>query len=523
MPARSDSNNSAGVLLLRAGRVLLSNGVPLAAFAVILRRMVSILRAFRARDKISMPVSASSVDAPWKRLRRLAVFLFRLAYHGYALSELAAYLMLQLRPLRALLLPPKRGIFKTPSKLMGARERRELFRRCVDTFPNDPRDFVTSWFFHADFDSIKRQNAIEFLTWGFFGTSDSSSLSSSEKKEVLTILADCEELLGCTFPPGKNKEIKYMSFSDEPLKDVHHPALYYASISALNTASDLILRFGLKFNFKRDPVSGLRYYHLCRKGKRPSKPFVFFHGLGIGLLSYVHVVSSLLSKWDPDVTAEIVLVDIPVIASRFAPTMYNRDQFLSGIESILSRHGHSSAHFAGHSFGSFYVAWVCKYKRHLVAKATFLDPVCFLLHLPNTLFDILYSPAKKPFDVIMQFVIRNQVFMSHYLRRHFHWFLNIIFLQQVPAPYLIIVGEDDSTVPSAAIEAHVKAGMARTEKMSDEKSSQVRGYSRCEETEDPSQHGIMATLNGQIHGSFIFSLSARRIVVDLILERHMSH
>ena len=277
--SKSEDDGNA-MLLARLVRLALSAGIPSASLVFIFRRLVRITRLFRKRGlaeaarrlllgRPRQQSQSSLLPTVWGILK----FSASASVHVYLLSEIVAYLVLQAMPLRGYILQPKSGIYKTPSKLLGPKERLRLFRSCVKTFPGDPKKFVTGWFFDADFEDILRDNAFEFLAWGFFGTKDASRLSDAERKEVERILVECEGVLGAPFPPGRNTNVAYMSFDKEPLNDMHHPLLYYGAISGLNMISWLLLRTRLGFQFKRERQSGIGYFHFTRRGNSPgSKP-----------------------------------------------------------------------------------------------------------------------------------------------------------------------------------------------------------------------------------------------------------
>jgi pimeloyl-ACP methyl ester carboxylesterase len=61
---------------------------------------------------------------------------------------------------------------------------------------------------------------------------------------------------------------------------------------------------------------------------------------------------------------------------------------------MLVRHGFKSAHFVGHSYGTFVVSRFCKRYPSWVHSATFVDPVCFCLYLSHLVATFVYKKPK---------------------------------------------------------------------------------------------------------------------------------
>lgn len=58
---------------------------------------------------------------------------------------------------------------------------------------------------------------------------------------------------------------------------------------------------------------------------------------------------------------------------------------------MLATHGFSEGVFAGHSYGTSWLSYVCKYAPSAVAALLFLDPICFCLHTPRLTRNFVYN------------------------------------------------------------------------------------------------------------------------------------
>lgn len=111
-------------------------------------------------------------------------------------------------------------------------------------------------------------------------------------------------------------------------------------------------------------------------------PIVFCHGIGIGLIFYITLIDELLELGRP-----LILPEIPYV-SGFRPwqspnCVLPPAAVTSSLMSILACHGYHRGAFVGHSYGSAWVSYMCKYVPSAVAAVMFLDPICFCLHLPR--------------------------------------------------------------------------------------------------------------------------------------------
>ena len=111
-------------------------------------------------------------------------------------------------------------------------------------------------------------------------------------------------------------------------------------------------------------------------------PIVFCHGIGVGLIFYMTLIDELMKLGRP-----LILPEIPYV-SGFRPwqspnAVLPPAAVTSSLMSILACHGHERAAFLGHSYGTSYLSFMCKYAPSAVAALLFLDPVCFCLHCPR--------------------------------------------------------------------------------------------------------------------------------------------
>ena len=187
----------------------------------------------------------------------------------------------------------------------------------------------------------------------------------------------------------------------------------------------LICEGGLRFlmwrrGFKRLRVGPISYYQ--HPGNRPADdteqvPIVFCHGIGIGVIFYLPLIDELLRLGRPLILPEISFVSGFRIWQ--GPNSVLPPAAVSGtLMSILAYHGYERGAFMGHSYGTSWVSFMCKYSPQYVAAVLFLDPVCFCLHFARLTRKFVYHRADPGSTSHM---IRTDVNVNWTIQRGFPW------------------------------------------------------------------------------------------------------
>mmetsp|Transcript_22123 Transcript_22123/g.27137 ORF Transcript_22123/g.27137 Transcript_22123/m.27137 type:complete len:830 (-) Transcript_22123:192-2681(-) len=174
-------------------------------------------------------------------------------------------------------------------------------------------------------------------------------------------------------------------------------------------------------------------------------PIVFCHGIGVGQIYYLEFIDELLKSGRP-----LFLPEIPYVCG-FRPWMSRKSiltppAVVSTLTAMLASHGHMKAHFVGHSYGTSWLSYMCKYAKDFVASVLFLDPICFCLHHPCLTKSFVYHRA-DPGSI--SYMIRTDVIINWTIQRSFPWSRIILFVEDIPEgiPCSIGISELDALIP----------------------------------------------------------------------------
>ena len=271
------------------------------------------------------------------------------------------------------------------------------------------------------------------------------------------------------FLPNLEEPRRFATYSADPLLGIAtYPLGFHLLILALTEVPLRFLLFRKGFEKKRvGPVS--YYFHpgvnvksdktCCDDSSDSSSfdddgiiPIVFVHGIGIGLVAYLNLINDLLETGRP-----LFLPEIPYV-SGFRPwqspnAVLSPQVVTSTLSAMLATHGFLRATFLGHSYGTSWLSYMCKYAEHAVAALMFIDPICFCLHAPRLTKSFVYT---RPDPGTIAYVIRTDVIVNWTIQRSFPWAWIVLFTEQIKVPATIFLSEKDALVPASKVESYLR-------------------------------------------------------------------
>lgn len=253
---------------------------------------------------------------------------------------------------------------------------------------------------------------------------------------------------------------RYAKYSSDPLLGLTtYPLAFHILLLLLTDGRLRVLMKMRGFEKRRlGPIS--YYYHPGNvngndNGADQEIPIVFCHGIGIGLIVYLPLVDGFIKTGRP-----IFLPEIPYV-SGFRPwqsphSILPPASVTSTLTAMLASHGYLRAMFAGHSYGTSWVSYMCKYAPSVTTAIMFLDPICFCLHSSCLTRHFVYHRT-DPGSV--SYMIRTDMMINWTIQRSFPWAAISLFTEQIPPeiPYSVFLSAQDVLVPSENVEMYLRS------------------------------------------------------------------
>ncbi|CAK9076691.1 unnamed protein product [Durusdinium trenchii] len=290
-----------------------------------------------------------------------------------------------------------------------------------------PTEWLEGWFKKTPMSKIKRGNL--------------------EETELEDMVKECEKRYNWCFDEGYTPGVLPMRINFDPIQAWYHPLWYYAAIKGLCIATRSAMQL---MGFTRCSAGRLSYFHrpapaypgLLVEGGKPvppsqDSPVVLIHGLGVGITPYLRFIR-MLGR-----TRECFVIELPEISQACSEEVLPPQEMADAMCQMLKAHGHDKAVFLAHSYGTFVMSWVLRFRRDIVAKTVMLDPVALLLAQPDVAYNFLYRHPDNPMLKVVANFVRWELFAAHVLMRHFYWHQNVVWKEDLPPNSLVVMSSHD--------------------------------------------------------------------------------
>ena len=351
---------------------------------------------------------------------------------------------------------------------------------------------ITNWFRCTPGRRVLRDNVAEWLLWGLFSARSTEVLKEWEE-ELDSYISVMGGYVGYPIGRGINFDMQCLRPTMDPVHTIHRPFIWYmARISSHQTPFCCSLPFSAQIVCLVDTLVSIIFYHQgfahhnTRKWfhvfpprpflalfSRPSSdtvtnipywyrphrsstklPILFIHGIGIGLYPYVSFFRELAAQ-DPDVG--ILAIEMLPLSMHITAPPLERDAMCAAITRILDAHGLHRVVVAGHSYGTIIAAHLLHRQQGtaingttpqdapqeenstittnandpIIAALLLIDPIPFLLHHPAVAYNFVYRYPRHANEWQLWYFASRDADIARALARHFFWFENILFREDV--------------------------------------------------------------------------------------------
>ena len=180
----------------------------------------------------------------------------------------------------------------------------------------------------------------------------------------------------------------------------------------------------------RSPAKTLTYWHRPHTSKT-RLPVLFIHGIGIGLYPYVNFLAQLNHKNDENTDegdVGIIAIEIMPVSFRITHAALEKDELCREILGILKKHGWGKVVLVSHSYGSVISTHLLHNEetRPFVGPLFLIDPVVFLLHLPEVAYNFTCRKPTRANEYQLHYFASMDMGVAHTLGRRFFWSENIL-------------------------------------------------------------------------------------------------
>ncbi|KAG5951628.1 hypothetical protein E4U53_002662 [Claviceps sorghi] len=344
-----------------------------------------------------------------------------------------------------------------PISTSSPAERKALFEKCV-THTSQPEQYLRGWFLGADMEDIRHDNLREFFLWAFFDTDmqaqNPACIDPGVWDEVEEYIALTEQQLGRRFRKGRGSA-KCLRLTFDHVPSTYRCLLWYCIIFAVDMATHAVLSWhGFSFyarsfeaSWATFPPRPQEWLANCRSSEaelgywfkphscRAQRPLVFWHGIGVGLWTYVPFLIQ-LGTWvgGENENVGLIVPEVLPVSFRLTQAPPRKDQLLRMIVKIIDDHAQwDTFTLVSHSYGSVLTTHMLHSPilQRRIAAVVLIDPVTIMLHLPDVAYNFTRRPPKRANEWQLWYFASTDLGVAYSLGRHFFWRDNILWREDL--------------------------------------------------------------------------------------------
>ncbi|RFU79290.1 hypothetical protein TARUN_2930 [Trichoderma arundinaceum] len=341
---------------------------------------------------------------------------------------------------------------------LTSEERWALFNQCLENVQS-MEGYLRWWFMGAELKDIRRDNLRDFLLWGFFDQAgEDVEMNGGAPEDVARDLDDfvtkIEQRLGRPLRDGRGSATCIRLTLDD-VETTYRGITWYAVIFFVDQITHLALSWqGFKF-YARGPATALATFpprpqeiFTSRRSRAPQlsywyrphatndcDPVVFFHGIGVGLWTYVDFLADIHAAKENGGGRGIgiIAVEILPVSFRLTSPPLGKAEFLRQMGKILEHHQWDKFTVTSHSYGSVQTTHLLHSPalRHMVTSVVLIDPVTVMLHLPDVAYNFTRRRPREAYEWLLWYFASTDPGVAYSLGRYFLWRENIIWKEDL--------------------------------------------------------------------------------------------
>jgi pimeloyl-ACP methyl ester carboxylesterase len=163
-------------------------------------------------------------------------------------------------------------------------------------------------------------------------------------------------------------------------------------------------------------------------------PVVFFHGIGVGLLTYIQFLAGIArSSSKPEAKIGVIAIELLPVSFRLTSPPPTKEEFLTQMARIVDHHGWDSYAIASHSYGSVLTTHMLHSPQlgPKVASVVLIDPVTISLHQPSVAYNFTRRLPRRANEWQLWYFASTDPSVALCLGRYFFWRDNIVWKEDL--------------------------------------------------------------------------------------------
>ncbi|KAI4195165.1 MAG: hypothetical protein LQ348_002491 [Seirophora lacunosa] len=377
----------------------------------------------------------------------------------------------------------------------------------------------------------RRENVKKWFCWAFMNR---ATWDEAEDDELEEYVRQTETVAGERIPPGRG-EAKSLRITIDDFTTLHRPLMWYIFMVG---GHDLIAHIYLTFHsfhlYRRPlthflnelpprpfsllsrhvtPARKLTYYHHPHTSST-HLPVVLIHGVGIGLHTYMRLMSEFVSASSGAIG--FIALEIMPISFRLTHAPMRRDELCAEILAVLDHHGYKRFVVVGQSFGTIVAAQMLRHAAigPRVASLVLFDPVAFLLHLTEMAYNFTRRPPRTANQHQLYYFASTDIGIAYTLARCTFWSESILWKEELEGRRCtVVLGARDIVVAAEQVGRYLTR--AEGVRAVDDKRDDEDGWKRRAWT----GKGIdVLWFEENDHGEIIDTREGREVLIRVALE-----
>ena len=309
---------------------------------------------------------------------------------------------------------------------------------------------MREWFYQKD---VTRRDVSDLLTYGFWFRSREQLIAEGQGHLPDMLVDEIESAWGVKFKQdaadGTSAEPhhtthSFMAHLWQPIRCQYRPFFFYLVIELLFLLKHMaMLAAGFTSHRIKDQTYYLSYNFPAKveakKLDDDATPFLFLHGVGLGLTPYLGFVFRLVATGRP-----VLCIESPHLGMRWVRWIPCEEEVTETIIEVLDRLEVKQVSCVAHSYGTFFTSRLIQRFRDRVHSLVLIDPVCFVMFSGKLVGQFVYRAHQGK---LLTWLVARDLHHAASVCRRFYWAQLNLWPDQLPPKTLVVLSANDELVP----------------------------------------------------------------------------